>query len=301
MKHGSETKRLARRAARTLLALALLCALLVPVLAAPAAADHYRKTVPTPTPAPEEDYGSYTDEELIELALEAEKNCRNYSTVSTTKAALELPYPEEHLEKSLRMEVKFTKNGAIYIMPQPEAGHGALDTIKAGTKVTVIAEYKGFYFFVDDSGRMGWNSKDYFTAASSSAKTSGGSNSGRVSVGGAATAPGDGYGSYTDEELWAAAEEAAKNSRNYSTVSTGKAELELPYADERLDISQRMTVGKTRNGALLILPRPATGYGNLGAINSGTEVTVIAECKGYYFFVADDGRMGWTGKDNLTK
>ena len=301
MKHVSDPKRIVRRGARTLLALALLCALLIPALPAPAAADWYRTTVPAVTQAPEEDYGSYTDEELIELALEAEKNCRNYSTVSNTKAALALPYPEEHLDKSLRMEVKFTKNGAIYIMPQPQAGHGALDTIKAGTKVTVIAEYKGFYFFVDDSGRMGWNSKDYFTAASASSKTSGGSNSGRTTVGGANTAPGDGYGSYTDEELWATAEEAANNSRNYSTVSTGKVSLELPYADERLDVSQRMTIGKTKNGALLILPKPGTGYGNLGAINSGTGVTVIALCKGYYFFVADDGRMGWTGKDNLTK
>ena len=57
----------------------------------------------------------------------------------------------------------------------------------------------------------------------------------------------------------------------------------------------------TKNAALLILPKPATGNGNLGSINAGTAVTVIAECKGYYFFVADDGRMGWTGKDNLTK
>ena len=104
---------------------------------------------------------------------------------------------------------------------------------------------------------------------------------------------------YSDEELLAIAREAEENSRNYSTVSTGKAALELPYTDEYLDVSERMTVGMTKNGALLILPKPATGYGNLGAINSGTEVTVIAECKGYYFFVADDGRMGWTGKDNL--
>lgn len=297
MKHVSDTKHLFHRFARTMLALALLCALLVPVLAAPAAAENYRKTVPTATPAPEEDYGDYTDDELIELALEAEKTCRNYATVSNTKTALELPYPEEHLDSSLRMEVKFTKNGAIYIMPKPENGHGALDTIKAGTKVTVIAEYKGYYFFVDDDGRMGWNSKDYFaeTDGASPART------GRTSVGGTNAAPGDGYGSYTSDELWTVAEEAEKNSRSYSTISTGKVRLELPYADDRLDVSERMTVAMTKNAALLILPKPATGNGNLGSINAGTAVTVIAECKGYYFFVADDGRMGWTGKDNLTK
>ena len=146
-----------------MLALVMLCALLVPVLAAPAAAENYRKTVPTATPAPEEDYGDYTDDELIELALQAEKTCRNYATVSNTRTALELPYPEEHLDSSLHMEVKFTKNGAIYIMPKPENGHGALDTIKAGTKVTVIAEYKGYYFFVADDGRMGWTGKDNLT------------------------------------------------------------------------------------------------------------------------------------------
>ena len=297
MKNLSDTKRLFRRFARTMLALVMLCALLVPVLAAPAAADHYRKTVPTATPAPEEDYGDYTDDELIELALQAEKTCRNYATVSNTRTALELPYPEEHLDSSLRLEVKFTKNGAIYIMPKPENGHGALDTIKAGTKVTVIAEYKGYYFFVDDDGRMGWNSKDYFTETDGASPA----RNGRTSVGGTNAAPGDGYGSYTSDELWAVAEEAEKNTRSYSTVSTGKVRLELPYADDRLDVSERMTVAMTKNAALLILPKPATGNGNLGAINAGTAVTVIAECKGYYFFVADDGRMGWTGKDNLTK
>ena len=297
MKHVSYTKHLFRRFARTMLALVMLCALLVPVLAAPAAAENYRKTVPTATPAPEEDYGDYTDDELIELALQAEKTCRNYATVSNTKTSLELPYPEEHLDSSLRMEVKFTKNGAIYIMPKPENGHGALDTIKAGTKVTVIAEYKGYYFFVADDGRMGWNSKDYFTETdgASPART------GRTSVGGTNAAPQEDYGSYTNDELWAAAEAAAQNSRSYSTISTGKTTLELPYADDRLDVSERMTVAMTKNAALLILPKPATGNGNLGAINAGTAVTVIAECKGYYFFVADDGRMGWTGKDNLTK
>ena len=60
-----------------------------------------------------------------------------------------------------------------------------------------------------------------------------------------------------------------------------------------------MKINLPKNGALLILPKPQTGNGNLGAITAGTRVTVIAQCKTFYFFVAEDGRMGWTGKANL--
>ena len=104
-----------------------------------------------------------------------------------------------------------------------------------------------------------------------------------------------------DDDLMSIAREAEETCEGYSTVSTGKAPLELPREEDYLDVIERMDVKFTKNGALLILPKPGTGYGNLGSIAAGTRVSVIAERKGYYFFVADDGRMGWTGKDNLNK
>ena len=282
-------------ALRTLLVLFLAAALLLPVLLVPVSAEQERKTVPTPTPSPaEDDVASYTDDELIELALEAEKNCRNYSTVSNKKVALELPFPEEHLDEALSMEVKFSGNGAIFIMPRPQAGNGALDTVKAGTKVTVIAEYKGFYFFVCEEGRMGWNGKDYFVEASpASVSTS------RTSV--SQSRPDDDYLLWSDDELIALALEAEENCRNYSTVSNKKVALELPYPEDYLDEALDREVKFSGNGAIFIMPRPQAGNGALDTVKAGTEVTVIAEYKGFYFFICEDGRMGWNGKDFFTE
>lgn len=280
---------------RTMLVLFLVAALLLPVLLVPVSAEGGRRTVPTPTPSPaEDDVASYTDDELIELALEAEKNCRNYSTISNKKVALELPYPEEHLDKALKMEIKFTSGGAIFIMPKPQAGNGALDTVKAGTKVTVIAEYKGFYFFVCEDGRMGWNGKDYFVEDSS------------VSVSTPRTAVSRSrsdadYLLWSDEELLALAQSAADTVRNYSTVSTTKAALELPYPEDYLDEALDMEVKFSGSGAIYIMPKPQAGNGALGTVKAGTAVSVIAEYKGFYFFICEDGRMGWNGKDFFTK
>ena len=154
MKRTTNGKKTLAAGLRAALCLLLLFALLTPVALAPAFAADEEETP---------DYASYTDEELLALAQKAEKNSRDYVTVTSKKAALELPYPAERLDEGLRLQVKFTKNGAIYIMPKPKNGFGVLGTIKAGTKVTVIAEYKSFYFFVADDGRMGWSNKANFT------------------------------------------------------------------------------------------------------------------------------------------
>ena len=121
--------------------------------------------IPSPNEATPMDDATpvYTEEALLAMAQEAEKNSRNYSMVSTTKVALEFPYPEDYLDEPREMTIKFSESGAIIIMPKPKAGNGALGTITAGTKVSVIAEYGGFYFFVAEDGRMGWNSKNFFT------------------------------------------------------------------------------------------------------------------------------------------
>ena len=104
---------------------------------------------------------------------------------------------------------------------------------------------------------------------------------------------------YSDEELLTMARDAEESFEDYATVSTGKVSLELPYGEDYFTEPLETEIKFTKGGAVLILPKPATGNGNLGSIAAGTKVTAIAEYKGYYFFVADDGRMGWTGKDNL--
>ena len=101
------------------------------------------------------------------------------------------------------------------------------------------------------------------------------------------------------DALAAMAKYAEETCREYSTVSTNKVLLDPPYADDYLDETLYTQIKFTSNGAILILPKPATGNGNLGSITAGTEVTVIAQHKDFYFFVADDGRMGWSFKDNF--
>ena len=292
MNRMTSRKRSISSGLRGVLALFILFAMLTPVLFVPVSADGGRTAVPSATESSEEDYSSYTDEELIALAQEAEKNCRDYSTTSTGKVALELPFPEEHLDESLDMQIKFTKNGALLILPKPQTGNGNLGAITAGTRVTVIAQYKTFYFFVAEDGRMGWTGKANLEDAPARKEEPK-----RTAV--TATTSKVEYDLYSRDELAALAQEAETNCRDYSTTSTNKVELELPYTDDYLTESLDMQIKFTKNGALLILPKPQTGNGNLGAITAGTRVTVIAQCKTFYFFVAEDGRMGWTGKANL--
>ena len=273
----------AKKGLRRMLALLLLAAMLTPMLLAGVSAA-----------GSDVDYGSYTDAELNALAKEAEKNISDYSTTSTKKTKLELPYKNERLAEALHLEVKFTKNGAIYIMPKPKSGYGVLGTIKAGTQVTVIAESKGYYFFIADDGRMGWNGKAYFTDP-----TPAGGNRGKTSPG--SDEEGAEYLSFIDEELLALAEDAANNCRDYTTISNKKVALQLPDPENYLSEVKRLEVKFTRGGAIYIMPKPAAGNGVLGTITAGTIVTVIAERKGFYFFIADDGRMGWNGKDYFIK
>ena len=50
------------------------------------------------------------------------------------------------------------------------------------------------------------------------------------------------------------------------------------------------------NGGIYFMPKPAEGYGTLGTVEDGAPVTIFAELGGLYFFMTDDGRMGWNGK-----
>ena len=52
--------------------------------------------------------------------------------------------------------------GALYLMNQPEVGHGHTGTVSVGSRVFVLGEQNGFCFFRTADGRYGWNSPDWF-------------------------------------------------------------------------------------------------------------------------------------------
>ena len=51
------------------------------------------------------------------------------------------------------------------------------------------------------------------------------------------------------------------------------------------------------NGGIYFMPKPSDGYGTLGTVETGVPVTIFARAGSLYFFMTDDGRMGWNGKD----
>ena len=88
----------------------------------------------------------------------------SYSTRSSTKVLLVFPDSGSLLSEPLHAKVTGDqKNGAIFYVPKPESGNGNLGTVKKGTNVTIFAEKDGYYFFMTNSGRMGWNKVGYFT------------------------------------------------------------------------------------------------------------------------------------------
>ncbi|MBR4233607.1 MAG: hypothetical protein IKQ10_05920 [Oscillospiraceae bacterium] len=56
-----------------------------------------------------------------------------------------------------------------------------------------------------------------------------------------------------------------------------------------------------KNGGIYFMPCPELGHGVLGSVETGTPVTIFAEQNHLYFFMTDDGRMGWNGKGFFTK
>ena len=96
--------------------------------------------------------------------VSADAASTSYSTRSSTKVLLVFPDYGSLLKEPLHAKVSGNqKNGAIYYVPKPESGNGNLGTVKKGTNVTIFAEDDGYYFFMTNSGRMGWNKVEYFT------------------------------------------------------------------------------------------------------------------------------------------
>lgn len=94
----------------------------------------------------------------------ADAASNSYSPRSTTKVLLVFPDSGSLLSEPLHAKVSGDqKNGSIYYVPKPETGNGNLGMVKKDTNVTIFAEENGYYFFMTNSGRMGWNKTGYFT------------------------------------------------------------------------------------------------------------------------------------------
>lgn len=88
-----------------------------------------------------------------------------------------------------------------------------------------------------------------------------------------------------------------KERREHGGVRTRTVEgitLQLPKDSELLDEPFRAVVDNGKSyGSIYVMPKPKSGNGDLGRLDIGTEVWIIAQTRYYYFFMADNGVMGW--------
>ncbi len=105
----------------------------------------------------------YTKAGVLAAARDAASRYSNYSTISTTNEELVPPDDYEFLRSPFQLRTYAQGGKAIYLMPLPEKDHGNLGTVAHQELVTILAERNGFYFFVTQDGRYGWNAKARFT------------------------------------------------------------------------------------------------------------------------------------------
>ncbi len=81
------------------------------------------------------------------------------------------------------------------------------------------------------------------------------------------------------------------------TKSNKGSILVLPTEQQMLNAPFRAHVDNGKNtGSIYIMPRNQAGHGYTGTVTTGTEVWIVAQTNDFYFFVTDDGQMGWNGK-----
>ena len=189
----------------------------------------------------------------------------DYSTTSNRGDELQYPAERDFYVSPFNATVVYFSGGdGIYYMPMPESGHGHLGSIASGKKVTILAEKDGYFFFADSHGRCGWNCIGWFDYNKDDVK---------------------GKCSGSSEPL------------ESLTLSSKGARLVYPRQKEYFDEPLTMEVKSVNGcGAIYLMPMPESGHGNLGTIDVGEEVTILAEKYGYYFFETEDGRQGWNGK-----
>ena len=216
--------------------------------------------------------------------LETMATSRTIKTRSNTGVKLVLPTEKEMLAAPFRAYTDNGKGyGSIYIMPKPKSGNGYLGTIETGTEVWIVAETQYYYFFVTDDGWLGWNGKPYFSGVADTSFYNQGIN---YATGNSCPA------APTLKEL-----ETMSTSRNIKTKSNTGVKLVLPTEKEMLSVPFRANTDNGKGyGSIYIMPKPKSGNGYLGTVETGTEVWIVAETQYYYFFVTDDGWLGWNGK-----
>ena len=180
-----------------------------------------------------------------------------YSKVSNRGVKLQLPTEKEYFKTPFEARVESgVEDGRIYIMPKPEKGNGNLGTVDCGSIVTILARSGAFFFFETEDGERGWNGRKFFAY-------------------------------YKDED-------GHKRVPDFPMVSTAGDRLVFPNQKEYL--SNPFTKEVSSCGRIYLMPMPEAGHGNLGMVEDGEEVTVLAEMVGFYFFKTEDGRYGWNGK-----
>ena len=155
---------------------------------------------------------------------------------------------------------------AIYIMPEPETGHGHLGSVMTGKTVFVLGEQNGFFYFVAPNGNAGWAWNEWFD--------------------------------YDKDTVSLTKAKKSADVALYPTLSTKGAELTFPDDDAYWEETETKTVKtETKCGSIYLMPMPEKGHGNLGTVACGEKVTILAEQDGFYFFQTSDGRYGWNGPD----
>ena len=181
----------------------------------------------------------------------------SYSKTSNRGVKLELPKEKDYFKTPFEACVQSGVNGgSIYIMPKPEKGNGHLGTVECGSIVTILARRGPFFFFETEDGEQGWNGRKFFAY-------------------------------FKDDN-------GHKRPADFQMVSTKGDMLVFPNQNEYLRKSFTKEVKSC--GRIYLMPMPEAGHGNLGTVEDGEEVTILAEMVGFYFFRTEDGRYGWNGK-----
>ncbi len=201
---------------------------------------------------------------LMLLALLPAFASAEYSTVSNRGVELQYPAERDFFVQPIPATIKYFEGGTgIYFMPMPEKGHGNLGTVRTETTVMVLAEKNGFLFFVTGEGHYGWSWNEWFE--------------------------------FDAEKLYSGKLGGKGDALDYPLFSSYGYRLDMPKDDEYFDEPMTMTVAELSSGRIHLMPMPSKGHGNLGVVESGETVEVLAERGRYYFFRTADGRCGWNG------
>lgn len=106
----------------------------------------------------------YTREGIMSAAIDTAYYDSHYSTVNQDGVSLEVPSDWELFSQPFQMRAYAPKYGkAIYILPRPRADDSYIGKVAHGELVTIVAEKNGFYFFVTQDGKAGWNGTSRFS------------------------------------------------------------------------------------------------------------------------------------------